>query len=232
MNFNMYASSSKGNLYVLETKEEALLIEAGLSISKTKKYLDYDFSKIKGCLISHEHGDHAKSVKDIGKLGIDVYASEGTFKALELEGHRFVPVKGKQQFTVSNFKVLAFNTQHDAEEPLGYLIQANDKKFLFATDTYYIRYKFKELNYIALECNYSEEILERNITDGIIPASLAERVKRSHFSLENVIEFLKANDLSKLKVLYLLHLSDSNSDVNYFREKISEIYNGNVVIAE
>lgn len=232
MNFKIYASSSRGNMYVLETEEEALLLEVGLSISQIKKHLGFDFKKIKGCLISHEHGDHSKAVKEIAKLGIDVYSSQGTFKTLNLEGHRFIPVKDKQQFKISNFNILAFKTQHDAEEPLGYLIQANGEKFLFATDTYYIRYKFKGLNYIALECNYSEQVLEENIENGIIPASLATRIRRSHFSLENVIEFLKANDLTKLKVLYLLHLSDSNSDVNLFREKISEVYNGNIVIAE
>lgn len=128
--------------------------------------------------------------------------------------------------------MLAFETQHDAAEPLGFLIQdsISEKKFLFATDTYYIKYKFKELNYMAIECNYCESILQENINNGKINAYLGERIRRSHFSLENVLEFLKANDLSKLEKLYLIHLSGSNADAKLFKEKISEVYKGEIII--
>ena len=234
MKLNIYASSSRGNLYLLEDNQEALLIEAGLPIRKIKQHLNFDLSKIKGCLISHEHGDHAKAVKDIGKLGIDVYSSKGTFEKLELDGQRFIQVKDKEQFSIGSFNILAFDTQHDCAEPLGYLIQdtLTGKKLLFATDTYYIKYKFKGLNYIAIECNYSEEILQENIESERVNRYLAERIRRSHFSLENVLDFLKANDLSELEKLYLLHLSESNSDEYLFKEKIYEIYKGEIIVAK
>lgn len=234
MKFNIFASSSKGNLYVLENKRESLLIEAGLPIRKIKECLNYDFSKIRACLLSHEHGDHAKGIKEVASLGIDVYSSKGTFESLGLQGYRFKEIKDKEQFAIGNFNILAFNTQHDAKEPMGYLIQDSitGKKILFATDTYYIKYKFKGLNYIALECNYSEEILQENIEQGKINPYLAERIRRSHFSLENVLEFLKANDLSRLEKLYLIHLSDSNSDENLFRKEISKVYKGDLIIAK
>lgn len=227
-----YASGSKGNLYVLENEKESLLIEAGLPIKKIKETLDFDFSNIKGCLVSHEHGDHAKGIKGIADLGIDVYTGKGTIDKLELEGHRFKAVKDKEQFTIGSFNILAFSTQHDAAEPLGFLIQdsISGEKFLFATDTYYIKYKFKKLNYMALECNYSEEILQENTDTGKINEYLAERIRRSHFSLENVLEFLKANDISKLEKLYLIHLSESNADGELFRERISEVYRGEIII--
>lgn len=233
MKLNIYASGSTGNLYVLGNEKEALLIEAGLPIKKIKEHLDFDFSNIRGCLVSHEHGDHAKGIKGIGELGIDVYSSKGTLDKLELEGHRFNKVKDKEQFTIGSFNILAFDTQHDAAEPLGFLIQdaLTGKKLLFATDTYYIKYKFKGLNQIALECNYSEEILQENVNTGKINGYLAERIRRSHFSLENVLEFLKANDLSKLEKLYLIHLSESNADGELFRARISEVHRGEIIIA-
>lgn len=55
MKFTIHASGSTGNLYVLENEKESLLIEAGIPIKKIKEKLDYDFSNIEGCLISHEH---------------------------------------------------------------------------------------------------------------------------------------------------------------------------------
>ena len=226
----MFETGSSGNLYLLENKQEALLIEAGLPIKKIKQHLEFDFSKIKGCLISHEHGDHAKSIRDIAQLGINIYTSYGTLQALNLTGHRFIPVKDKQQFKVANFNVLAFQTEHDAAEPLGFLIQDTftGKKFLFATDTYYIKYKFKGLHYIAIECNYAETVLQENIENGSVHPSLATRIRRSHFSLENVLDFLQANDLSQLEILYLIHLSDTNSDIELFKKEIRKIYDGKI----
>ena len=233
MRLTIHASGSKGNLYVLENEKESLLVEAGLTIKKIKEYLDFDFTNIKGCLISHEHGDHAKGIKGIMQLGIDIYSSKGTIDKLELEGHRIKSVKDKEQFTISSFNVLAFETQHDAAEPLGFLIQdtLTNKKFLFATDTHYIKYKFKGISQMAIECNYSEELLVQNIAEEKINSFLAERIKRSHFSLENLVEFLKANDLSELEKLYLIHLSGSNLDADLMKEKVSEVYNGEIIIA-
>lgn len=85
---------------------------------------------------------------------------------------------------------------------------------------------------MAIECNYSEQILQENIESGEIYAHLAKRIRKSHFSLENVIEFLKANDLSQLEKLHLIHLSERNADARLFKEEISKIYKGEIIIAE
>ena len=234
MELTIHASGSKGNLYVLKNEKESLLIEAGLPIKKIKEKLDFDFSNIKGCILSHEHGDHSKGIKGIMQLGINVYASKGTANKLELEGHRIKTVKDKDMFSIGSFNILAFDTNHDCAEPIGFLIQDSltGKKFLFATDTYYIKYKFKGIKQMAIECNYSEEQLNSNVEKGYINNFLAERIKKSHFSLENLIEFLKANDLSELEKLYLIHLSESNSDAQLMIEKVSEVYKGQIIIAE
>lgn len=42
-------------------------------------------------------------------------------------------------------------------------------------------------------------------------------------SLETCIELLKANDLSKVKEIHLIHLSDSNSDAEEFRRTIEDM---------
>jgi len=49
-------SNSKGNGYILENDNEALLIECGCRLLDVKKALDFNISKVVGCLISHEHG--------------------------------------------------------------------------------------------------------------------------------------------------------------------------------
>ena len=83
MTFTSLASSSRGNCYVASDGETAILLECGISFRRIKKELGFDLSTIRGCLVSHEHKDHAKSVMDMIKSGIEVFASEGTAEALD-----------------------------------------------------------------------------------------------------------------------------------------------------
>ena len=52
-------SSSKGNCYVLQNDSEAIIIEAGVKLSEVKKALGWNTAKVKVCIISHRHNDHA-----------------------------------------------------------------------------------------------------------------------------------------------------------------------------
>jgi phosphoribosyl 1,2-cyclic phosphodiesterase len=168
--------------------------------------------------------DHSKAVKDIMRAGIDCYISAGTAEALGLFGHRINIIKARQRFRIGTWTILPFETQHDAAEPLGFLLanQAGDK-LLYATDTYYIRYRFRGLTHIAVECNYSLDILRTNVANGSVEPVLKSRILKSHFSLENVKEFLKANDLSKVQEIWLLHLSDNNSNAERFKREVMEL---------
>lgn len=231
MRLKTIASGSTGNAYVLETNKGSLLIEAGIPINRIKKALNYDFSNIQGCLVTHEHGDHAKAIKDIANLGIDVLGSRGAFKALNCTSHRFVPVRHGQAKTIGEFEVLPFNVEHDVDEPLGFLIKQGNERLLFATDTYYLRYRFNNLTYIAIECNYVRSVMEEGLEKGTIDIKRVARTMKSHMSLENLIEFLKANNLSKVKEIHLLHLSNDNSSIPIIKREIKKIYKGDLFIA-
>ena len=165
--------------------------------------------------------DHSKAVKDIMRAGIDCYISAGTAEALGLSGHRVHIIKARQQFRIGTWTILPFDTQHDATEPLGFLLANQDgERLLYATDTYFIRYRFRGLTHILVECNYALDILQKNVAAGLVPAAVKDRVLRSHFSLENVKGFLRANDLSEVREIHLLHLSDNNSDTERFKREI------------
>lgn len=217
-------SSSKGNCYLIRTSKEVLILECGLQYQKILQALNFDLSNVVGCLVTHEHLDHSKSTKDLAKKGIDIYSSPGTFEALGVTGHRVHPVEATKQFNLGGFTVLPFDTKHDAAEPIGFLIYHPEfGKLLFATDTYYIKYKFPSLNYVMLECNYSKEILERNVEAGRVNTFLKKRLLSSHFSLENVKKFFLANDITKLREIFLLHLSDGNSNARNFKSEIEKL---------
>ena len=150
--------------------------------------------------------------------------SRGTAEALGLSGHRLHIIKAKQQFRIGTWTVLPFDTQHDAQEPLGFLLANQDgEKLLYVTDTCYVKYRFHGLTHVAIECNYSLDILKRNVEAGTVPKELKSRILKSHFSLENVKEFLKANDLSKVQEIWLLHMSNGNSDAERFKREVQEL---------
>jgi phosphoribosyl 1,2-cyclic phosphodiesterase len=214
MNFKPIASSSKGNCYILESPGvPSLLIEAGIPVRRIREALGFNLSSIAGALITHEHGDHAKSVKDLLKAGVDVWTSVETSEALGVSEHyRIHDLISGETTTIQGWKILAFDLAHDVPCQ-GFFIQAPDgEKLLFIGDTSYIRNRFEGINLLAIESNNIEGILSDNIVSGKVPTSLGHRVRRNHLSLERVISMLKANDLSQCRKIFLLHLSDQNSD--------------------
>lgn len=226
------ASGSKGNAYHIDDGQTQLLLECGIPFKDIRKALDFNTSKLAGCLVTHEHKDHCGGLNDVLKAGINVYMSLGTKEAIGIQHHRIKTVEAKKKFTIGTWTILPFDVEHDVSEPLGYLlVNEQGEKLLFATDTYYIRYRFLGLTHLLIECNYSLEILNDNINEGRVPAVMKKRLLQSHFSLENVKEFLKANDLSKVQEIHLLHLSDNNSDEALFKEEIQKLTGKVVYIA-
>jgi phosphoribosyl 1,2-cyclic phosphodiesterase len=214
MKFTPIASSSKGNAYLVEADGVApLLLEAGIPISQLREKLKFGITKLAGCLISHAHGDHSKSVKEVMKAGVDTYMSQGTIEALYAGSyHRARRLKAAELTEIGPWRVLPFELVHDAPEPLGFFIAHEEDRLLFIPDTAYSVDRFEGVTIAAIEANYIDEILSANILRGSLPPVVGHRTRRNHMSLKTLIELLKANDLSRCQQIWLLHLSDGNSD--------------------
>jgi phosphoribosyl 1,2-cyclic phosphodiesterase len=224
MQFIPIASSSKGNAYLVKSAGVApLLLECGISIGILREKLDFGLSGLAGCLVSHRHGDHCKSVKDCLKAGVDIWISEDAAKDLGIiEHHRTNILRHGQVVTIGGWIVLPFDLQHDVTCQ-GFLIANSEgEKILFIPDTGYIRHRFGGVNILAVECNHLEEILTDKLEHHGIPTKLGQRIRKSHMSLERVIEMLKANDLSGCREVWLLHLSDTNSNERTMIRRVQE----------
>jgi phosphoribosyl 1,2-cyclic phosphodiesterase len=222
MNFKTIHSSSSANLYTVENRGGKLLIEAGLRGRALKRALNYTLASFGGCLVSHVHGDHSRGCQDVLNAGIDCYMTFETANKLGLSGHhRLHIIKPLKQFTVGAWIIKPFPTEHDCPGSVGFLIENSGEKMVFITDSYYCMHTFKRLNIIAIECNYSEATLN--------PESNSNYMY--HFSLERVKKFLESNDLSVCREIHLLHLSDENSDEEYFEEEIKKLTGVPVYIA-
>jgi len=226
------ASGSWGNCYHITDGSSPLLLEAGIPFKEIQQKTGFKVSSLAGCLVSHEHQDHCKAVKDLLKAGIEVWMSVGTKEALKISGHRLRPLTPLINYGIGAWTVKPFEVQHDAAEPLGFLLaNQTGEKLLYLTDTYYCKYKFVGITHLMIECNHSYEILNENVSKGVLPRAMKKRLIRSHFSLENVKKFLEANDLSRVQEIWLIHMSDGNSNAEQFKREIQELTGKPVYVA-
>lgn len=234
MTLKIIGSSSKGNCYILENKNEALIIECGVKFSDIKQTLNFNLKKVVGCLLTHEHGDHAKSVQDVMDAGIDVWSDRLTHNACNSSSSYRARYTFKgDTFKCGEFKIKAFDVKHDAAAPLGFIINHSETgNILFLTDTYYVPYTFKNLHNIIVETNYSKEIIEKKRSQGGLKNFLADRIIQSHMSLETCKELLQANDLTQVNNIVLIHLSDGNSDANLFQSEVKNLTGKTVHVAD
>lgn len=217
------ASSSRANAYYVSDGKTPLLLECGLRFKDLQQKLNFKLSELGGCLLSHEHNDHSRAIKSILAAGVDCYMSAGTRAALDCQNHHRAKVMTPGLYeTIGSWRIFAFPTIHDAQEPLGFVLRSGDEKILFATDTAYLRHRVPGCTRIMVECNYQEEILRRNVESGLVSAAQRDRLLWSHFSLSNVLKMLHANDLTKLTETWLLHLSRDNSDAEEMRRAVQE----------
>jgi len=225
MQIEVYGSGSKGNAYKISDGKTQILIDCGLPFREIQKKCGFKMSQIDACLVSHDHLDHSKAVKDLLHAGTDVYTSQGTIAIRNFKGHRLHPIKALEEFRVGTFKILPFDVEHDAPEPLGFLLTSTEtkEKLLYFTDTFYLKYTFKGLTHIMCEANYSEEGIRKSMEAGYIPVELAARLFKSHMSIENLVETLKVNDLTNVKQIYLLHMSDNNGEELRFKREVQQI---------
>lgn len=215
-------SSSKGNCYLVSNGKTSLLVEAGITWVQIRLRTNFNTSEIAACLISHSHMDHARAASDVMRAGIDCYASLQTFEALGIAGHKANILDERVPKTVGEISFFSFGTIHDTPGSVGFLIcdEISGDRLLFLTDTAYVKYLFKDLTHIVIEANFSLEILNRNIKSGRVDESRKKRLIRTHMSIERVIDLLKVNDLSRVREIRLIHLSDHNSDAELFKKMV------------
>lgn len=227
MKLTVIGSGSAGNCYVLEARDSALILECGLPPERVFKATSVMPSKVAGCLVSHEHGDHAGFAKRYAALGMTIFASMGTLSALGMtrDGSRARSIANMGLMHIGEFQVSAFELKHDAAEPFGFVIAHPEcGKILFVTDTRFVPFNFRRmmLDHIMVEANYSDSILDDNVLAEKITLDRADRVRQTHMSLRSACELVEANDNPNLKTVILLHLSSGNADPERFAREASK----------
>ena len=214
MRLKCLGSGSSGNCYLLENGTECLVIEAGILFREVKKALDFNIRKIKAVVISHEHGDHAKFISEYERAGIPV----------------FKPYSNASPMTLLNCKFLirAFDLVHDVPCYGFYIRHPEIGSLVYASDTEYIKWRFKDVKHILVEANYCKDFLDE-VEEGNVKRN---HVLTGHMEIQTTVDFLKANNSSSLQNVVLLHLSMYNADAEMFRCEASKVVDCPVWIAQ
>ncbi len=221
MDITILASGSTGNCYHVNDSKTSLLLDAGIPIKAIHVGCGFQLSRVSGCLVTHYHGDHSKSVKSLLKAGVDVYMPREEAEVCGIpHSHRLHYLMhrddGYSSFPVGTFNILPFRVEHDTPAPVGYLIasRSTGEKLLYFTDSYYLRYRFTGLTHIIGEVNYDNESVWDHIEDGSTPAARAKRLFSSHMSLDTFLEFLDATDTCRLRQIYICHMSNDHGNAD------------------
>ena len=169
--------------------------------------------------------DHAKSAREVAKMGVPIFATKQTIESVGLVGHHSArEILVRMTFSVGSFSVMPFEAVHDAPGTVGFWItdMTDGDKLVFLTDSGFSYYTFPGTSIYMIEANFSEQILQRNVEAGLIDAARARRVRENHMSIERVLEMLASNDLSRCRQILLLHGSDGNSDSEHFKRMVEE----------
>ena len=209
------SSGSHGNCYLLQCKDEILILELGIKWGDILKGLDYNLGGVCGCLVSHSHFDHSKSIQNAISFGLSVYSNKEV--ATIYKGVKVLNLKEKTRIG-KEFVVQPIKLFHNVE-CYGFLIQHEEfGKMVFATDTNSVPYKFKGVQHWLLESNYDNDILIDNACNDVYSRSASE----NHLEINDTIEVLKRNYSSELQNVVLIHLSSGNSNEKEFKERVQQ----------
>ncbi len=217
-------SSSSGNCAYIQQDDRLLLIDCGKNCKAILNGLHshgLSMSMVQGILLTHEHSDHISALKVLLKhYPVPVYGAQASL--LHLSRAELTPpyaelvhVSPEQPFSVGDFHVQAFKTEHDSLAAHGYKITlTNGKTLAYATDTGAMTQEIfdhlKGCNVVALESNYDKYMLE----NGRYPAYLKRRIagKKGHLCNDDSAQTVLKLAAEGTEQFVLCHLSKENND--------------------
>jgi phosphoribosyl 1,2-cyclic phosphodiesterase len=234
-------SSSSGNAYILKFTDpktgdtKRILVEAGFPyrelVSRAVRQGAL-LSQCTSCLITHEHSDHAYSLKEVNERLCTVFASEPTLKDRGVNPNQYNTMKDwVQTYVEPHVLVLPFLVDHDAPEPMGFAIRSYGETVCFVNDCYRVLRDLSgiKFDYVFIECNYEDRFMHIEYSDAKRDGDLAlikryNRIFKAHMGLYGTQKFLSGLDLSKCKAIFLMHLSDRNAREQIMKQEVGKRY--------
>ncbi len=209
MEFHIFESGSKGNCTLIISNNHHILIDDGISRKKLVNYLsqyNLTLDDIEALLVTHDHGDHISGIEKAFPTHEKIY----TTKLVNLD----IPVENLiepyNDYFIAGFKITCLPTSHDAPGSIGFILEDEEEKLVYITDTGYLFERVVDLinnaDYYIIESNHNVR-MEINSKRS---ASLIKRVLGDEGHLSNVDSANYMCDVigSRTKQIILAHLSE------------------------
>lgn len=256
MTIQLFSSGSCGNCCLIKAKNCNILIDVGISkkaIIENLNKNNLNLNDINIILITHAHDDHIKSLGSILKISkAKVYMTLGTYndimnlkrpaneKLIEIVKFKMntnqinilaVPQNSLAYYPIIyyNIKITPIPTFHDATESVGYILENENKKIVYITDTGYVHHKIFNLltnaDCYVIESNYDPFTLIHSSR----PESNKKRTisDHGHLSNEDAMVFIAKVMGPNTKLVIHAHISQECNLTQIIidtREKVFDDY--------
>lgn len=224
-------SGSNGNCYYIGNRQEAVLIDAGIScreIEKRMKRLGLSLKKVKAVFITHEHNDHIIGLHRLVKRHpMPVYITQSTRRHTLLTWTESIGIHVEPHVPVSigALRVTAIPKFHDAHDPHSFVVEHAGIRAGVFTDMGRVCKNlvsaFKTCHAAVLEANYDSHLLET----GGYPAHLKERIRGGygHISNHQALQLFLEHRPPFMSHLLLGHLSKNNNRPEIVEEMFTRV---------
>lgn len=235
------ASGSNGNCFLIQSEDQAVLIDAGISrkrIVDSLNKINVPLSKITGILVTHAHSDHISGLPVLKRyLDAPMYATAGTISELYKMGIKnpewhtiakdFSRIEQGKILDIGDFKIITMHAEHDSPGTVGYRIHHKVENtpgvtVSVLTDTGKLNdrdiWRLARSDLLLLESNHNLELLKNSRR----PNYLKSRVRANHLSNDQAADILsnigKYEESKRIKGILLGHLSGECNSPDLIRD--------------
>ncbi|MCR5372881.1 MAG: MBL fold metallo-hydrolase [Solobacterium sp.] len=203
MIFDLLASGSRGNAFLLRDEAMCVLIDCGGTrrwLLQCLKEKGVSLKEIDALLVTHDHTDHVSQ--------ISLFKDIPVWSPVDLSVPT-VPVRADHPFLLGHLSVYPLALSHDAEATVGYIIENGTEKLVYVTDTGYVKDGYLSLmrgaDYIVLESNHDPDLLMHTGRPYYVKRRILSDA--GHLCNEDACEVLDAVVTPRTRMIILAHIS-------------------------
>lgn len=233
LDFKILFSGSSGNCCLLYNNNTNILIDFGKStksINDALLQLNIDPLSIDAILITHEHEDHIKGLKNVSK-----YFSCPIFCLKKCLDYIFLNKKYcngavfkilRNSIKIKDININCFNTSHDSLDSCGFSFSDDENKISYVTDLGIfddlVFNSIKGSQKVVIESNYDEQL----ILFSNYPSFLKKRINcdTGHLSNEQCAKAIYKLALAGTYDFTLAHISEKNNSRDLALETSKSIF--------